>query len=391
MQNKVVIVSAVRTPLGCFMGSLSNLSAVDLGITALEGAISNINLDKTLIDELIIGQVLQTGCGQAPAKQIAMSLKLDSNIPCSTVNKVCSSGMKAVSLAAQSIQLGINEVVIAGGIESMSNAPHYINLRKPQKYGNSTTKDSLMLDGLTDVYSNDSMGVLADNCSSKYKISRNLQDEYTKLSYNRSINSSKNGLFKNEIIPVKYIDRKGKEVIVDEDEQISKVNFDKIPKLNPAFVKNGSITAASSSPISDGASILILMNEQKAKDLNIKPIAEIVGFTDSATKPDLFTIAPKNAIEKLTKITNTDINEIDLFEINEAFSMVPLVNIELLKLDKDKVNINGGAVSLGHPLGCSGARILTTLIHSLHHSNKKNGIAAICNGGGGASSIQIKI
>ena len=380
MQNKVVIVSAVRTPLGCFMGSLSEVSAVDLGITALKGALSKIDLDKNLIDELIVGHVLQSGCGQAPAKQIAMGLNLKHDIPCSTINKVCSSGMKAVSLAAQSIQLGLNDIVIAGGIESMSNAPHYINLRKSNKYGHKTFSDGLMIDGLTDACSSNSMGLLADNCSSKYKISREHQDEYTVLSYNRSIESNKSGFFKNEIVPVVYTDIKGSKVVIEVDEQISKVNFDKISKLNPVFVKNGTITAANSSPISDGASILILMNKEKAIDLNIKPIAEIVGYTDSA-----------NAIEKLIKMTNTDINQVDLFEINEAFSMVPLVNIDILNLDPKKVNIKGGAVSLGHPLGCSGARIICTLIHSLHFSNKKIGIAAICNGGGGASSIQIKI
>jgi len=391
MQNKVVIVSAVRTPLGCFMGSLSNHSAVELGVIALQGAISKINLDKKLINELFIGHVLQSGCGQAPAKQIAMSLKLDSNIPCSSVNKVCSSGMKAVSLAAQSIQLGLNDVVVAGGIESMSNTPHYINLRKSKKYGNTIFKDGLILDGLTDVYSNDSMGVIADSCSSKYKISRKSQDKYTVLSYKRSMESCKSGFFKNEIVPVVYTDKKGNKVVVNKDEQISKVNFDKISKLNPAFVKNGTITAANSSPISDGASVLILMNKQKAIDLNIKAIAEIVGYADSSTDPGLFTIAPSKAIEKLLKITNTNISQVDLFEINEAFSMVPLVNIDLLNLDKEKVNISGGAVSLGHPLGCSGARIITTLINSLHKTDKKNGVAAICNGGGGASSIQIKV
>ena len=391
MQNNVVIVSAVRTPLGCFMGSLSNLNAVDLGIIALKGALSKINLDKNLIDELIIGHVLQSGCGQAPAKQIAMGLELESEIPCSSVNKVCSSGMKAVSLAAQSIQLGLNDIVVAGGIESMSNAPHYVNMRKSKKYGNGTFTDGLMIDGLTDVYSNDSMGVLADNCSSSFKISRARQDEYTISSYNRSIASNKSGFFKNEIIPVIYSDKKGNKIVIEEDEQISKVNFDKISKLNPAFVKNGTITAANSSPISDGASILILMNKKRAIELNITPLAEIVGFADSATKPHLFTTAPSNAIKKVTKITNTKISKVDLFEINEAFSMVPLVNIDLLNLDKNKVNINGGAVSLGHPLGCSGARIITTLIHSLHCTDNKTGIAAICNGGGGASSIQIKI
>lgn len=391
MQNKVVIVSAVRTPLGCFMGSLSNFSAVDLGIIALEGALSKINLDKNLIDELVIGHVLQSGCGQAPAKQIAIGAKLKPETPCSSVNKVCSSGLKAVNLAAQSIQLGINDIVVAGGVESMSNSPHYLNLRKANKYGNSSTIDGLMIDGLTDVYSNESMGVLADNCSTKYSISRESQDNYAISSYNRSINSSKNSLFKNEVIPVIYKDKRGNEVCVDQDEQISKVNFEKIPNLKPAFVKNGSVTAANSSPISDGASMLILMSENKANELNINPIAEIIGFNDAATLPNLFTIAPAKSIENLLKTTKESLSNIDLFEINEAFSMVPLVNIEMLSIDPEKVNINGGAVSLGHPLGCSGARILTTLIHSLHQKGMKNGIAAICNGGGGASSIQIKI
>lgn len=391
MQNKVVIVSAVRTPLGCFMGSLSNFSAVDLGIIALEGALSKVNLDKNLIDELVIGHVLQSGCGQAPAKQIAIGAKLKPETPCSSVNKVCSSGLKAVNLAAQSIQLGINDIVVAGGVESMSNSPHYLNLRKANKYGNSSTIDGLMIDGLTDVYSNVSMGVLADNCSTKYSISRESQDNYAISSYNRSINSSKNSLFKNEVIPVIYKDKRGNEVCVDQDEQISKVNFEKIPNLKPAFVKNGSVTAANSSPISDGASMLILMSENKANELNINPIAEIIGFNDAATLPNLFTIAPAKSIENLLKTTKESLSNIDLFEINEAFSMVPLVNIEMLSIDPEKVNINGGAVSLGHPLGCSGARILTTLIHSLHQKGMKNGIAAICNGGGGASSIQIKI
>tara|TARA_B100000989_G_scaffold108863_1_gene79822 strand:+ start:2227 stop:3402 length:1176 start_codon:yes stop_codon:yes gene_type:complete len=391
MQNKVVIVSAVRTPLGCFMGSLSNFSAVELGIYALEGALSKIELDRKEINELIVGHVLQSGCGQAPAKQIALGAKLRPETPCSSVNKVCSSGLKAVNLAAQSIQLGINEIVVAGGVESMSNAPHYLNLRKANKYGNSATIDGLMTDGLTDAYSQESMGVLADKCSTEYSISRELQDNYAISSYKRSINSSKNGLFKNEMIPVNYKDKRGNEICVDQDEQISKVYFEKIPNLRPAFVKDGSITAANSSPISDGASMLILMSEKKASELNINPIAEIVGYNDAAISPDLFTIAPAKSIENLLNLTKHDLSDIDLFEINEAFSMVPLINISMLSIDPDKVNITGGAVSLGHPIGCSGARILTTLIHSLHQNRKKNGIATICNGGGGASSIQIRI
>ena len=391
MQNDVVIVSAVRTPLGSFMGSLSNFSSVQLGVFALKGALSKINLDKNLIDEVIIGHVLQSGCGQAPAKQIALSSELKNDIPCSSVNKVCSSGMKAVILAAQSIQLGINDIVVAGGVESMSNAPHYLNLRKASKYGNTNTIDGLMVDGLTDVYSNESMGVLADNCSSAYKISREAQDNYAIASYNRSINSSKSDLFTNEIIPIHYEDKRGNKIEIKNDEQISKVSFEKIPKLKPAFTKNGTATAANSSPISDGASMLILMNKQKAIDLKIDSIAEIIGFDDSSISPDLFTIAPSKSIENLISKTETNLNEIDLFEINEAFSMVPLVNMNKLSINHEKVNINGGAVSLGHPLGCSGARILTTLIHCLHQKNLKSGVAAICNGGGGASSIQIKV
>ncbi|MFL2620567.1 MAG: acetyl-CoA C-acyltransferase [Flavobacteriaceae bacterium] len=373
------------------MGSLSNFSSVQLGVFALKGALSKINLDKNLIDEVIIGHVLQSGCGQAPAKQIAMGSELKNDIPCSSVNKVCSSGMKAVILAAQSIQLGINDIVVAGGVESMSNAPHYLNLRKASKYGNTNTIDGLMIDGLTDVYSNESMGVLADNCSSAYKISREAQDNYAIASYNRSINSSKSDLFTNEIIPIHYEDKRGNKIEIKNDEQISKVSFEKIPKLKPAFTKDGTATAANSSPISDGASMLILMNKQKAIDLKIDSIAEIIGFDDSSISPDLFTIAPSKSIENLISKTETNLNEIDLFEINEAFSMVPLVNMNKLSINHEKVNINGGAVSLGHPLGCSGARILTTLIHCLHQKNLKSGVAAICNGGGGASSIQIKV
>ena len=391
MMNEVVIVSAVRTPLGCFMGSLSHLSAVDLGIQAVEGALRKINLDKSFIDELIIGHVLQAGCGQAPARQIAVGAGLKSQIPCFSVNKVCSSGLKAVDLAFQSIALGKNEIVIAGGVESMSNSPHYLNLRKATKFGNSSSIDGMMNDGLIDVYSKSSMGVLADNCASDYSISRESQDEYAISSYVKSIKSTENNYFSDEIIPVLYKDKRGNEIVIEKDEQISKVKFDKIPKLSPAFVKNGSVTAANSSPISDGASILVLMSSKKAKEMDLKPLAKIIDFHDAAIEPNKFTIAPSKAIKELALKTDSNLEDIDLFEINEAFSMVPIVNTNILSLDDKKVNINGGAVSLGHPLGCSGARILTTLIHNLHRLKKKNGIAAICNGGGGASSVQIKI
>ena len=391
MMNEVVIVSAVRTPLGCFMGTLSHLSAVDLGIQAVEGALRKINLDKSLIDELIIGHVLQAGCGQAPARQIAVGAGLKSQIPCFSVNKVCSSGLKAVDLAFQSIALGKNEIVIAGGVESMSNSPHYLNLRKATKFGNSSSIDGMMNDGLTDVYSKSSMGILADNCASDYSISRESQDEYAINSYVKSIKSTENNYFSDEIIPVLYKDKRGNEIVIEKDEQISKVKFDKIPKLSPAFVKNGSVTAANSSPISDGASILVLMSSKKAKEMDLKPLAKIIDFHDAAIEPSKFTIAPSKAIKELVLKTDSNLEDIDLFEINEAFSMVPIINTNILNIDDKKVNINGGAVSLGHPLGCSGARILTSLIHNLHRLKKKNGIAAICNGGGGASSVQIKI
>ena len=288
MMNEVVIVSAVRTPLGCFMGSLSHLSAVDLGIQALEGALRKINLDKSFIDELIIGHVLQAGCGQAPARQIAVGAGLKSQIPCFSVNKVCSSGLKAVDLAFQSIALGKNEIVIAGGVESMSNSPHYLNLRKATKFGNSSSIDGMMNDGLTDVYSKSSMGVLADNCASDYSISRESQDDYAISSYMKSIRSTENNFFSDEIIPVLYKDKRGNEIVIEKDEQISKVNFDKIPKLLPAFVKNGSVTAANSSPISDGASILVLMSSKKAKEMSLKPLAKIVDFHDAAIEPNKF-------------------------------------------------------------------------------------------------------
>jgi len=391
MNNEVVIVSAVRTPLGCFMGSLSSFSAVELGIKAVNGALERIKLDKNLIDELIIGHVLQAGCGQAPAKQIAVGCNLKSETPCTSINKVCSSGLKSISIAAQSIQLGHNDIVIAGGIESMSNCPHYINLRKPKKIGNLSSTDGMLLDGLTDVYSNESMGVLADKCAEEFQISRSEQDQYAKDSYKKAVYNSENDFFKNEIIPIEYIDKKGNKIFIEKDEQPGKVKYEKISTLNPAFTKNGTVTAANSSPISDGASIVILMSKTKAKELKINPLATIIGYKDSSNKPEWFTTAPAKGIKELLNKTSTDINEIDLFEINEAFSVVSLVNTKILSLDKNKVNINGGAVSLGHPLGCSGARILTTLIHSLHKNNLSTGVASICNGGGGSSSIQIKI
>ena len=391
MLNDVVIVSATRTPLGSFMGSLSSFSAVELGTFALNGAISKVNLSKDLIDEIFIGHVLQAGCGQAPARQIANKVNIKPEVACTSVNRVCSSGLKAVTLAMQSIQLGRNDIVIAGGIESMSNTPHYLNFRNPKKYGNFTSVDGLIYDGLTDANNGKSMGVIADETAKQHNISRELQDNYALDSYKRAIHATKNRLFDKEITAIEYLDKNGNKVILYKDEQLSKVNFDKIPILNPVFLKNGSITAANASPISDGASMLILMSRKKAIELNINPLAKIINYDDSSVSSELFTSAPSISIKKLLNRSKTKINSIDLFEINEAFAMVPLLNMDILSIERNKVNINGGAVSLGHPLGCSGTRILTTLIHALHQNNKANGIASICNGGGGASSIQIAI
>ena len=391
MLNDVVIVSATRTPLGSFMGSLSSFSAVELGTFALNGAISKVNLSKDLIDEIFIGHVLQAGCGQAPARQIANKVNIKPEVACTSVNRVCSSGLKAVTLGMQSIQLGRNDIVIAGGIESMSNTPHYLNFRNPKKYGNFTSVDGLIYDGLTDANNGKSMGVIADETAKQHNISRELQDNYALDSYKRAIHATKNRLFDKEITAIEYLDKNGNKVILYKDEQLSKVNFDKIPILNPVFLKNGSITAANASPISDGASMLILMSRKKAIELNINPLAKIINYDDSSVSSELFTSAPSISIKKLLNRSKTKINSIDLFEINEAFAMVPLLNMDILSIERNKVNINGGAVSLGHPLGCSGTRILTTLIHALHQNNKANGIASICNGGGGASSIQIAI
>ena len=301
MLNEVVIVSATRTPLGSFMGSLSGFSAVELGTFALNGAISKVNLNKDLIDEIFIGHVLQAGCGQASARQIANKVNIKPEVPCTSVNRVCSSGLKAVTLAMQSIQLGRNDIVIAGGIESMSNTPHYINFRNSKKYGNLTSLDGLIYDGLTDANNGKSMGVIADETAKQHCISRELQDNYALDSYNRAINATKNRLFDEEITTIEYLDKNGNKVILDKDEQLSKVNFDKIPKLNPVFLKNGSITAANASPISDGASMLILMSRKKAIELNINPLAKIINYDDSSVSSELFTSAPSISIKKLLK------------------------------------------------------------------------------------------
>ena len=387
----VVIVSAVRTPIGSFLGSLSKVPAPELGAVAIKGALDKINLDPKEVNEVLMGHVVQAGVGQAPARQAALKAGIAENVPCTTVNKVCSSGMKSIMQAAQSIAIGDNHVVIAGGMENMSLIPHYFNARVATKFGSKEVTDGLQLDGLIDVYNKQAMGCLADLCASEYKLSKQDQDDFAVESYNRSKNAWENGKFKNEIIPVEIKDRKGNITIVDEDEEYKNFNEDKLRSLRPVFTKEGTVTAGNASTINDGASALILMSLEKCKSLNLNPIAKILAYSDVAQDPKWFTTSPSKAVPKVLAKAKLDISSIDLFEFNEAFSVVGLANMKILNIDKNKVNVNGGAVSLGHPLGCSGARIVTTLINTLIQNDKKTGLAAICNGGGGASSIIIQL
>jgi acetyl-CoA C-acetyltransferase len=388
--KEVVIVSAVRTPIGSFLGSLSKVPAPELGAVAIKGALDKINLDPKEVNEVLMGHVVQAGVGQAPARQAALKAGIAENVPCTTVNKVCSSGMKSIMQAAQSIAIGDNDVVIAGGMENMSLIPHYFNARVATKFGSKEVTDGLQLDGLIDVYNKQAMGSLADLCASEYKLSKQDQDDFAVESYNRSKNAWENGKFKNEIIPVEIKDRKGNITIVDEDEEYKNFNEDKLRSLRPVFTKEGTVTAGNASTINDGASALILMSLEKCKSLNLNPIAKILAYSDVAQDPKWFTTSPSKAVPKVLAKAKLDISSIDLFEFNEAFSVVGLANMKILNIDKNKVNVNGGAVSLGHPLGCSGARIVTTLINTLIQNDKKTGLAAICNGGGGASSIIIQ-
>jgi len=389
--KEVVIVSAVRTPIGSFLGSLSKVPAPELGAVAIKGALDKINLDPKEVNEVLMGHVVQAGVGQAPARQAALKAGIHENVPCTTVNKVCSSGMKSIMQAAQSIAIGDNDVVIAGGMENMSLIPHYFNARVATKFGSKEVIDGLQLDGLIDVYNKQAMGCLADLCASKYNLSKQDQDDFAVESYSRSKNAWENGKFKNEIIPVEIKDRRGNITIVDEDEEYKNFNEDKLRSLRPVFTKDGTVTAGNASTINDGASALILMSLEKCKSLNLNPIAKILAYSDVAQDPKWFTTSPAKAVPKVLEKAKLKINDIDLFELNEAFSVVGLANIKILDIDKNKVNVNGGAVSLGHPLGCSGARIVTTLINTLIQNDKKTGLAAICNGGGGASSIIIQL
>ena len=390
MNKRVVIVSAVRTPIGSFMGGLSTVAAPRLGAVAIKGALDKINLDPNLVDEVYMGNVVQAGVGQAPARQAAIFAGLPNTVACTTINKVCASGMKAVMLGAQAIQCGDAEIVVAGGMENMSLIPHYMNLRNGTKFGPATMLDGMQKDGLTDAYNNSAMGVCADLCAAEYNFTREDQDNYAIQSYERSANAWNSGKFDNEIVPVAVPQRKGDPIIVAKDEEFTNVKLDKIPSLNPVFTKDGTVTAANASTINDGAAAVILMSEEKAIALGLKPLAYIKGYADAAQEPKWFTTSPAKALPKALEKAGIAISDVDYFEFNEAFAVVGLANSKILGLGNSNVNVNGGAVSLGHPLGCSGVRIIVTLINVLEQNNGTIGAAAICNGGGGASAIVIE-
>ncbi|MFC6877083.1 acetyl-CoA C-acyltransferase [Flavobacterium myungsuense] len=390
MNKKVVIVSAVRTPIGSFMGALSSMTATQLGAVAIKGALDKINLDASLVDEVLMGNVVQAGVGQAPARQAALLAGLPNSVIATTVNKVCASGMKAVMQGAQSILVGDADVIVAGGMESMSQIPHYVHLRNGYKFGPATMIDGLQKDGLTDAYDNNAMGVHADLCASTYTISREAQDDFAIQSYERSAKAWESGKFNNEIVPVAVPQRRGEPIIISKDEEYTNVKLDKIPSLNPVFTKDGTVTAANASTINDGAAAVVLMSEEKALELGIKPLAYILSYADAAQEPKWFTTTPSKALPKALDKIGLNVSDVDFFEFNEAFAVVGIANAKILGLDNDKVNVNGGAVSLGHPLGCSGVRIIVTLINVLEQNHAKIGAAAICNGGGGASAIVIE-
>lgn len=390
MNKKVVIVSAVRTPIGSFMGALSSVPATKLGAAAIKGALNKINLDPKLVDEVLMGNVVQAGNGQAPARQAALYAGLSESVACTTVNKVCASGMKAVMQGAQAIMAGDAEIVVAGGMENMSLIPHYVHLRNGVKFGPTSLIDGMQKDGLTDAYDNNAMGVCADLCATEYNITREEQDNFAIQSYERSAAAWEAGKFDAEIVPVEVPQRRGDAIIVSKDEEFTNVKLDKIPSLAPVFTKEGTVTAANASTINDGAAALVLMSEEKAQSLGLKPLAYIKSYADAAQEPKWFTTAPAKALPKALDKAGISISDVDFFEFNEAFSVVGLANAKILGLDNNKVNVNGGAVSLGHPLGCSGARIIVTLINILNQNNAKIGAAAICNGGGGASAIVIE-
>lgn len=390
MSKDVVIVSYARTPIGSFMGSLSTIPAPKLGAVAIKGALEKINLKPELVEEVLMGHVVQAGAGQAPARQAAIYAGIPDTVPCTTVNKVCSSGMKAVMQAAQSIALGDNSIVVAGGMENMSLIPHYLHARTGTKFGPATLIDGMQKDGLVDAYDQNAMGVCADACATEYKFSREDQDAFAIQSYKRSAAAWESGKFNDEVIPVSVPQRRGDDLVVTEDEEFKNVRMDKVASLRPAFSKDGTVTAANASTINDGAGAMVLMSKEKAEALGLKPLATIKSYADAAQEPKWFTTAPAKALPKALDKAGITLDEVDFFEFNEAFSVVGLANMKILGLSDDKVNVNGGAVSLGHPLGCSGVRILITLLSILKQNNAKIGAAAICNGGGGASAMVLE-
>ena len=390
MNKEVVIVSAARTPIGSFLGSLSSIPATKLGSIAIKGALEKINLKPELVQEVLMGNVVQAGVGQAPARQASLGAGIPDTVPCTTVNKVCASGMKAVMQGAQSIMLGDTDIVVAGGMENMSLIPHYVHMRNGKKFGPATLEDGMQKDGLVDAYDHNAMGVCADLCASEHGFSREDQDKFAVQSYERSAQAWKDGKFDNEVVPVEVPQRKGDPLVVKEDEEFKNVRMDKISSLRPAFSKEGTVTAANASTINDGAGAVVLMSREKADELGLKPLATIKSFADAATEPKWFTTAPSKALPKAIDKAGIKMDEVDFFEFNEAFSVVGLANMKILGLNDKNTNVNGGAVSLGHPLGCSGVRILITLLSVLEQNNAKIGAAAICNGGGGASAMVIE-
>ncbi len=390
MNKEVYIVSAVRTPLGSFGGTIAGFSATKLGAVAIKGALDKIKLDPKLVNEVFMGSVLQANLGQAPARQAAKFAGLPDSVVCTTVNKVCASGMKSIMMAAQSIMAGDADIIVAGGMESMSQVPFYLETNRwGAKYGNGVVIDGLVKDGLTDVYGKVPMGNCAELCAKEHNFSREDQDAFAIESYRRSAAAWASGKFKEEIVPVEIVSKKGT-VLFAEDEEYKNVKFEKIPGLKPVFAKDGTVTAANASTMNDGAAALVLMSKEKADELGLKPLAKIKSYADAAQAPEWFTTSPALALNKAAEKVNLKVNDIDFFELNEAFSVVGLANTKLMNLNPEKVNVNGGAVSLGHPLGCSGARIVVTLINVLKQNNAKLGGAAICNGGGGASAIVIE-
>jgi acetyl-CoA C-acetyltransferase len=389
--KQAYIVSAVRTPIGSFGGVFADVPATQLGATAIRGALQKAGVPAELVEELYFGNVVSANLGQAPARQAAVFAGLPYSTQCTTVNKVCASGIKSIMFAAQSIMLGLADVIVAGGMENMSQIPYYIpKARFGYKYGNAEIIDGLAKDGLTDVYNQQAMGVCADRTAEKYAISREQQDEFAIRSYMRSAASTESGKFKDEIIGVEIPQRKGDPLLITEDEEYKKVSFDKIPGLRPAFSKDGTVTAANASTINDGASALVIVSEEKLKELGLKPIARIVAFADAEQEPEWFTTAPTLAAPKALLRAGLTMNDMDFVEVNEAFAVVTLAFNQVLNVDVERVNVFGGAVSLGHPLGASGARIVTTLNNVLHQNKGKYGMAAICNGGGGASALIIE-